>query len=127
MENILIVSGPEQSLSALAERNMEHPLRFFRMSRASNGKALFTLRALTEILKRWPRQYPPIFVCLVLEMRVLMSTKSWIQVGQPRLAYWCRDRELLSLSEMVKQLTSAPARIVGLSDRGGQSQGRKLI
>ena len=26
------------------------------------------------------------------------------------LAYWCRDRELLSLSEMVKQLTSAPAR-----------------
>ena len=34
------------------------------------------------------------------------------------LSHWCRDAALFSLEEGVRRLTSAPARIMGLKDRG---------
>ena len=121
------VSGPEQSLSALAERNVEHPSEtFLRMSRASNGKALFTLRALNRNLEAVAKAISADF-CLPglgdagAHVNQIMDS-GWTTFC---LGYWCRDRELLSLPEMVKQLTSAPARIVGLSDRGVIKPGAK--
>ena len=34
------------------------------------------------------------------------------------LSYWCRDRGVLSLAEGVRRLTSRPAEVLGLEDRG---------
>ena len=114
------VSGPEQSLAALADKNLEHPSEtFIRMSLENNGKALFTLRALNRNLEAVAKAISADF-CLPglgdagAHVNQIMDS-GWTTFC---LSYWHREQELLSLSEMVKQLTSAPARIIGLDDRG---------
>ena len=114
------VSGPEQSLAALADKNLEHPSEtFIRMSLENNGKALFTLRALNRNLEAVAKAISADF-CLPglgdagAHVNQIMDS-GWTTFC---LSYWHREQELLSLSEMVKQLTSAPARVIGLDDRG---------
>ena len=34
------------------------------------------------------------------------------------LSYWVRERGLYTMGEAIRRLTSAPARVIGLSDRG---------
>lgn len=41
------------------------------------------------------------------------------------MSHWHRDTGLFSLSEVVQKLTAAPARIIGLSDRGTLEAGKK--
>lgn len=39
------------------------------------------------------------------------------------LVYWIREKGLFSMGEGIRQLTSAPARVLGLSDRGALKPG----
>ena len=39
------------------------------------------------------------------------------------LSYWVRERGLFSMGEAIRRMTSAPARIVGLRDRGRLAPG----
>ena len=41
------------------------------------------------------------------------------------MTHWHRDTGLFSLAEAVRRLTSAPARVIGLKDRGTLAAGRK--
>jgi N-acyl-D-amino-acid deacylase len=41
------------------------------------------------------------------------------------LAHWVRDRKLYSIEEGVRRMTSAPARVVGMSDRGSLKPGMR--
>ena len=39
------------------------------------------------------------------------------------LSYWCREAGLYSIGEAVRRVTSAPARVMGLRDRGTLREG----
>jgi N-acyl-D-aspartate/D-glutamate deacylase len=41
------------------------------------------------------------------------------------MSYWVRDRGLYSVEEGVRRITSAPARVLGLSDRGVLAAGKR--
>ncbi len=41
------------------------------------------------------------------------------------LSYWVRERGLYSMGEAVRRLTSAPARVIGLQDRGILAPGKR--
>ncbi|MCA6228095.1 MAG: amidohydrolase family protein, partial [Phenylobacterium sp.] len=41
------------------------------------------------------------------------------------LSYWVRDRGVYSLEEGVRRITSAPARVLGLTDRGVLAPGQR--
>lgn len=41
------------------------------------------------------------------------------------LAYWVREKGLFTLGEAVRKLTSAPARVIGLKDRGTLAPGMR--
>jgi N-acyl-D-amino-acid deacylase len=111
---------PEDSLQAVADENGEHPAEtFLRMSRESRGKALFTIRAFNPNTRALGE--------LISGDRVLPGLgDAGAHVGQIMDAGWCsyvlshwvRDEGLYSVGEAVRRMTSAPARILGLNDRG---------
>jgi len=41
------------------------------------------------------------------------------------LSYWMRERQLYSIGEGIRRLTSGPARVLGLSDRGVLAPGKR--
>ncbi len=109
-----------RNLPALAAEAGEHwSETFIRLTRQSKGRGLFTWRmynrnlgALGDLL-RHDRVIPGLsdagaHVSQVMDCGALTFT----------LSHWVRKAGLYSLAEGVKRLTSAPARIIGLSDRG---------
>ncbi len=115
------------SLQALAEANDELPVEtFLRISRESAGKALFTIRffnqnvdALAELISTdW---------CLPglgdagAHVSQIMDS-GWATFV---LSHWARDAGLYTVGEAVRRITSAPARIIGLKDRGVVAPGMR--
>jgi N-acyl-D-aspartate/D-glutamate deacylase len=41
------------------------------------------------------------------------------------LAYWVREQRLFSMGEAIRRMTSGPARIIGLTDRGTLASGMR--
>ncbi|MFQ5698611.1 MAG: amidohydrolase family protein [Myxococcota bacterium] len=116
---------PEQSLQARAEAAGEHPAEtFLRISRETRGRALFTVRffnANTRALRD-----------LITGDHVLPGLgDAGAHVGQIMdsgwcsfvLSHWVRETHLYSLPEAIRRMTSAPARIMGLEDRGRLASG----
>lgn len=96
------------------------------MSLESDGKALFTVRFFNDNLH-------------AVESLI---TSDWVlpglgdagaHVGQIMdagwttfvLRYWARDRKSFTVEEAVRRMTSAPAHIVGLTDRGTVAVGQR--
>nr|MBC8188366.1 amidohydrolase family protein [Pseudomonadota bacterium] len=114
------VFNPEQSLQAVADRNDEEPVEtFLRLSRESRGRALFTFRIFNVNTKA--------LADLISGEHVLPGLgDAGAHVGQIMDAGWCsfvlshwvRDAGLFSVGEGIRRMTSAPARIMGLADRG---------
>jgi N-acyl-D-amino-acid deacylase len=115
------------SLQALADANDELPVEtFLRLSRESGGKALFTIRffnqnvdALAELISTdW---------CLPglgdagAHVSQIMDS-GWATFV---LSHWARDAGLYTVGEAVRRITSAPARIIGLEDRGTIAPGMR--
>ena len=115
------------SLQALADANDELPVEtFLRLSRETAGKALFTIRffnqnvdALAELISTdW---------CLPglgdagAHVSQIMDS-GWATFV---LSHWARDAGLYTVGEAVRRITSAPARIIGLSDRGTVAPGMR--
>jgi N-acyl-D-amino-acid deacylase len=117
--------GPEQSLQVLADANGESPAEsFLRLSRESRGKALFTFRVFNP--------NPRALADLISGENVLPGLgDAGAHVGQIMdsgwcsfvLSHWVRDVGLYSLPEAVRRMTTAPARIMGLDDRGRLAPG----
>jgi N-acyl-D-aspartate/D-glutamate deacylase len=119
--------GPEQSLQALADAAGEHPAEtFLRIERETDGTALFTVRYFNRNLDA--------IESLITSDHVLPGLgDAGAHVGQVMdagwttftLRYWARERQAMSMAEAVRRMTSAPARVVGLDDRGVIAPGKR--
>jgi len=121
------VGGPEESLQAVSAANGEHPAEtFIRISIETEGKALFTLRFFNQNIDALAEAISSEFCIPSLgdagaHVSQIMDS-GWATFV---MTHWHRDTGLFSLPEAVRRLTSAPARIIGLKDRGTLEEGKK--
>jgi N-acyl-D-amino-acid deacylase len=111
---------PDQSLEALAAQQGEEAVEtFLRLSRESRGKALFTFRMFNPNTRA--------VADMISGKRILPGLgDAGAHVGQIMdsgwcsyvLSHWTRNKGLFSVGEAVRRMTSAPARVMGLADRG---------
>lgn len=117
----------ESSVQTFADRAGEHPAKtFLRMSRESRGAALFVLRLFNPNLRA--------VADLISQGDVLPGLgDAGAHVGQVMdsgwcsfvLSHWVREEGLFPIEEAVRRMTSAPARIMGCTDRGTLAVGKK--
>ncbi len=117
----------EDNLPALAERAGEHwSETFLRLALETDGRCLFTWRMFSRnlpALQDWlghERVIPGLSDAGAHVSQVMDSgVSSFI------LSYWVKQKGLYSLEEGVRRLTSAPARVIGIKDRGVLAPGMR--
>ncbi len=117
----------DESLGSLAEAAGESAQQtFLAMADATNGHALLTMRIFNPNLEALEE--------LLASDYVLPSLgDAGAHVGQIMdagwtsfvLSHWVRERQLYSPEEGIRRLTSEPARVLGLADRGSVKVGMK--
>ena len=120
-------AGREMCAADLAKKNNEHPAEtFLRLSDESDGKTLFNYRMFNQNLEAAGEMF--------LSDRIFpglgdagahvsqICDAGWATFV---LSHWVRETGLYSLEEGVRRITSAPARIIGLKDRGTLEVGKK--
>ena len=116
-----------QSLKSLGDATGRHPLDIYLDKLVeTDGQALFHTRffnhqlgIVAEFLQRdWV--LPGIGDAGAHVSQIMDS-------GWPSflLSYWHRDRDVLTLEESVRKMTSAQARVIGLTDRGELAEGKR--
>ena len=113
-------AGPDASLAAISAREGEHWVEtFLRLSKETGGKGRFTyrqfnadLKALGELLES-PHMFP-ILGDAGAHVSQIMDA-GWSSFV---LSHWVRERGLFTIGEAIRRMTSGPARIIGLKDRG---------
>ena len=115
------------SLESLASAANEHPAEtFIRMARESNGKALFHVRSFNVNLEALEKIFTSDWVLPGLgDAGAHVSQISDAGWATFMLSHWYRDKGIFSLPEAVHRLTSAPARVLGLADRGTLATGMR--
>ncbi|HVN29885.1 MAG TPA: amidohydrolase family protein [Candidatus Binataceae bacterium] len=113
-------TAPENNLRAMSKAAGEHWIEtFLRISRETDGKALFNfrmfnrnLKALAELIKS-EHCFPSLGDAGAHVSQIM-------DAGWPSfvLAYWVRATGLYTISEAIRRMTSGPARVIGLKDRG---------
>ena len=117
----------EQNLEAEAAAAGEHWVEtFLRISDETNGKALFNLRMFNQSLKELGDLFKSEHIFPSLG-DAGAHVSQIMDAGWPSfvLSHWIRDAGLYSLEEGVRRLTSGPARVLGLADRGTLAAGMK--
>jgi N-acyl-D-aspartate/D-glutamate deacylase len=117
----------DDNLVSLASAAGEHPAEtFIRMARESNGRALFHLRSFNVNLEALEKLIKQDWVLPGLGDAGAhvsqISNGGWATFA---LSRWYRDKGVFSLPEVVRRLTSAPARVLGLKDRGTLARGMR--
>lgn len=121
------VSGNDQTLTALAAANGESPAAtWLRMARESDGQALFVLRLFNKNMDAVARLISTDW-CLPSLGDAGAHVSQIMDSGWATfvLSHWHRDAGLYSLEEAVRRLTSDPARVMGLADRGTLAIGQR--
>lgn len=120
-------AGPEGSLLAMAEAAGEHVIEtFMRITRESRGKAIFVLRVFNGSLKAltdWMKSehcLPGLGDAGAHVGQVMDATWATHVLG-----YWTRDTGVYSLPEGIRRMTSQPARVIGITDRGTLQLGKR--
>ena len=120
-------AGEEMSLVAMAAARGEHWAEtFLRLARETDGKALFTLRMFNPNLDalahmfRSPNCFPSLGDAGAHVTQVMDA--GWATFI---LSHWVRQTGFFTMSEAVKRMTSMPARIMGLTDRGTLEVGKR--
>lgn len=119
--------GREESLSAMAKDAGEHIVEtYLRLARSSAGKALFTIRFFNQNIDSLAKTLASEF-CLPGLGDAGAHVSQIMDAGWSTfvLSHWYRTAGLYSLEEAVRRITSAPARIIGLTDRGTLEPGKK--
>jgi len=119
--------GTECQLLALAAAAGEHWAEtFLRLSVETQGRALFTLRmfnpdmdALAHLIAS-PNCLPGLGDAGAHVSQVMDA--GWASFV---LSHWVRGRGLYSLAEAVRRMTSVPAAVIGLTDRGRLAVGQR--
>ena len=117
----------DQSLEAMAAAAGEHWVEtFLRLSLETNGRALFNLRMFNQSLKELGDLFKSEHIFPSLG-DAGAHVSQIMDAGWPSfvLSHWIRDAGLYSLEEGVRRLTSGPARVLGLADRGRLAAGLK--
>jgi N-acyl-D-amino-acid deacylase len=117
----------DENLAAVAERAGEHWVEtFLRLSKESGGTTRFTVRqfnsnlsALSDVLKS-ERMFP-ILGDAGAHVSQIMDA-GWSSFV---LSHWVRDQKLFTMGEAIRRMTSGPARIIGLTDRGTLAPGMR--
>lgn len=120
-------AAPEENLLATAEAAGEHwSETFLRLSRETEGKGLFTFRmfnlnmdALRDLLAS--EHVFPILGDAGAHVSQIMDA-GWASFV---LSHWVREQGLFSMGEAIRRMTSGPARIIGLTDRGVLAPGMR--
>ena len=118
---------PAENLEAVASAAGEHWVEtFLRLSDATDGKALFNLRMFNQSLKELGDLFQSEHIFPSLG-DAGAHVSQIMDAGWPSfvLSHWIRDTGLYSLEEGVRRLTSGPARVLGLADRGRLAPGLK--
>lgn len=114
------IGATEQTLPVMAEAAGEHwSETFLRLSLESEGRCLFTWRMFS-------RNLPALEDWLVDDRVIPGLSDAGAHVSQVMdsgvtsfiLSHWVKTVGLYSLAEGVRRLTSGPARVIGLKDRG---------
>ncbi|MYD99426.1 MAG: amidohydrolase family protein [Gammaproteobacteria bacterium] len=118
---------PEDNLEALAKANDEHWVEtFLRLSDETDGRALFNLRMFNQSLKELGDLFKSEHIFPSLgdagaHVSQIMDA-GWSTFT---LSYWIREAGIYSLGEGIRRMTSGPARVLGLNDRGALKPGLK--
>lgn len=113
-------------LSLMSETGESFVELFIRLSLETEGRALFSQRMfckeINEVadLLESPSVLPGLGDAGAHVSQVMDA--DWTTFV---LAHWVRDRKLYSIAEGVRRMTSAPARVLGLSDRGTLKPGMR--
>ncbi|MCY3840702.1 MAG: amidohydrolase family protein, partial [Gammaproteobacteria bacterium] len=116
---------PDQNLEAVAESNNEHWVEtFLRLSDETDGRALFNLRMFNQSLKELGDLFKSEHIFPSLgdagaHVSQIMDA-GWSSFI---LSYWIREAGIYSLGEGIRRMTSGPARVLGLKDRGALKPG----
>lgn len=115
------------SLTDQAEAAGEHWAEtFLRLSRETNGRGLFLYRMFSKNIDEQadlfqsPHIYPGLGDAGAHVAQVMDA--GWSSF---LLSYWTRERGAFSLPEVIRKMTSGPARVVGLTDRGTLAAGQR--
>lgn len=121
------VSPASESLQAIANASGEHPAEtYLRIARETGGQALFVVRLFNKNLDALSEVISSDY-CLPglgdagAHVGQIMDS-GWATFV---LSHWVRDAGLYTTAEAIRRLTSAPARIMGLHDRGILACGMK--
>lgn len=120
-------AGAEKNLVAMAKARGEHWAEtFLRMSRETRGKALFTLRmfnpnidALAHMF-RSDHCFPSLGDAGAHVSQVMDA--GWATFI---LSHWVREKGFFTMGEAIRRMTSMPARVMGLKDRGTLAVGMR--
>lgn len=126
-ETPVYAADDELSVDKLAAQSGEtFPELFVRLSRETDGCAFFCFRMfsqnvdeLSEVI-RSEHCFPSLGDAGAHVSQIMDG--DWATFI---LAYWIRKRGLFSLEDGIRKLTSGPARVLGLSDRGVLAQGKR--
>ena len=113
-------SPSTENLEAEAAAAGEHWVEtFLRLSDQTDGRALFNLRMFNQSLKELGDLFRSEHIFPSLG-DAGAHVSQIMDAGWPSfiLSYWIREAGLYSLAEGVRRLTSGPARVLGLKDRG---------
>ena len=117
----------DSNLEAQAAAAGEHWIEtFLRLSDATDGRALFNLRMFNQSLKELGDLFKSEHIFPSLG-DAGAHVSQIMDAGWPSfvLSHWIRDAKLYSLQEGVRRITSGPARVLGLTDRGTLKVGMK--
>ena len=117
----------DQNLEAQAAAAGEHWVEtFLRLSDETAGRALFNLRMFNQSLKELGDLFKSEHIFPSLG-DAGAHVSQIMDAGWPSfvLSHWIRDAGLYTLEEGVRRLTSGPARVLGLKDRGTLRVGMK--
>ena len=117
----------DQNLEAQAAAAGEHWVEtFLRLSDETDGRALFNLRMFNQSLKELGDLFKSEHIFPSLG-DAGAHVSQIMDAGWPSfvLSHWIRDAGLYTLEEGVRRLTSGPARVLGLKDRGTLRIGMK--
>ena len=117
----------DTSLAEIAEAAGEHWVEtFLREADETDGRALFNFRMFAgdideqASLFESPHLYPGLGDAGAHVSQIMDAGWSSFM-----LSYWHRDRGFYSLPQVIERMTSGPARVVGLSDRGVLAEGMR--
>lgn len=117
----------DRSLHALARAAGEHPIEtFLRLSDASNGSALFNARGFNINHANLRRLLETDWV-VPIQGDAGAHVSQMVDAGVTTflLAHWHRNVGAYSLQEAVRRITSMPATVLGLADRGTLAVGKR--